>query len=487
MSDAAPVILWFRDDLRLADHRALKAALESGAPVIPVFILDDDAAGNWRLGAASRWWLAHSLASLQKSLAQRGVHLILRRGPTQEILIALVEETNSSAIYFTRSYEPWAVALEHELKTTFDRQSIAFKRYGGRLLREPEDLRTKTGDVYKVYTPFWRALSASFTPPPEIPVPQKIRPLKSSLKSEALENWKLLPSKPNWAVGFQDTWQPGEQGAAQALDTFLSNALRTYTEDRNRPDKLGTSRLSPHLHFGEISPAQCWRAAMAYSARHKGVDKGLETFLKEIVWREFSYSLLFHWPDLPEQPFRKDFAAFPWAKNVAHLKAWQRGQTGYPIVDAGMRELWHTGYMHNRVRMIVASFLIKHLLIPWQDGEAWFWDTLLDADLASNAASWQWVAGSGADAAPYFRIFNPVTQGEKFDPDGVYVRRWVPEISKLPTAVLYAPWTAPDEILKTAGVQLGKNYPMPIVDHASARQRALDAYEAVKRASAKTE
>lgn len=487
MSDIAPVILWFRDDLRLTDHRALKAALESRAPVIPVFILDDGAAGNWSPGSASRWWLAHSLDCLRKSLEQCGVNLILRRGSTRELLATLVEETNASTIYFTRCYEPWAVALEHDLKAMFDTRSVSLKRYGGRLLREPEDLRTKTGDVYKVYTPFWRALSASYAPPPEIPAPQKIRSIKNDPKSEKLEHWKLLPLKPNWAVGFQDAWQPGEQGALKALEIFLSQALQTYSEDRNRPDKLGTSRLSPHLHFGEISPAQCWRATMAYCAMHKGLDKGLETFLKEIVWREFSYSLLFHWPDLPEQPFRKDFAAFPWAKDVAHLKAWQLGQTGYPIVDAGMRELWHTGYMHNRVRMIVASFLIKHLLIPWQEGEAWFWDTLLDADLANNAASWQWVAGSGADAAPYFRIFNPITQGEKFDPDGLYVRRWVPELKKLPNAVLYSPWMADKDTLKTAGVTLGKNYPKPIVDHASARQRALDAYDAVKRAPVKTE
>ena len=487
MSDISPVILWFRDDLRLNDHRALKAACDTGAPIIPVFILDDGATENWSLGSASRWWLAHSLSSLQTSLSACGVNLILRRGATRDILETLVEESKSTAIYFTRSYEPWAVALEHQLKEFFDTRGVSLKRYGGRLLREPEDLRTKTGDVYKVYTPFWRALSASYVPAPEISAPKKIISIKVELKSEKLDDWKLVPSKPNWAVGFQNAWQPGEHGAHKALETFLTQALATYTEDRNRPDKYGTSRLSPHLHFGEISAVQCWRAAVAYSAKHKGVDKGLETFLKEIVWREFSHSLLFHWPDLPEQPFRKDFSAFPWAYNSAHLKAWQRGQTGYPIVDAGMCELWHTGYMHNRVRMIVASFLIKHLLIPWQEGEAWFWDTLLDADLANNAASWQWVAGSGADAAPYFRIFNPITQGEKFDPDGVYVRRWVPELSKLPTTVLHAPWTAPDEILKLAGITLGKNYPKPIVDHATARERALRAYDAVKRAAAKTE
>ena len=480
-----PVVVWFRSDLRLIDNRALSAAVATGNPVAAVFILDDAAPGMWSRGAASRWWLNKSLASLARSIEDKGGRLILRRGATHEELPRIVTETNASAVYFTRCYEPWAVDLETGLKSRFDRDGITFKRFGGNLLREPEDVRTKTGDVYKVYTPFWRALSFEFSPQKSLAAPKAIASLKKTPKSDALASWNLHPEKPDWSKGFDEHWQPGEAGAHAKLKTFFASAMKTYAEDRNRPDRPGTSRLSPHLHFGEITPGACWLAAQSAAAKQPGSDKGLETFLKEVVWREFSNTLLFYWPDLPEQPFRKDFAAFPWLENAGQLKAWQRGQTGYPVVDAGMRELWHTGYMHNRVRMIVASFLIKHLMIPWQQGEAWFWDTLVDADLANNAASWQWVAGSGADAAPYFRIFNPITQGEKFDPEGTYVRRWVPELKDLPSDVIHAPWTAPPITLSTAGVVLGKTYPAPIVDHMVARDRALAAYGAVKRAAQK--
>lgn len=478
-----PVLIWFRDDLRLNDHRALAAAVETGAPIIPVFVFDDTTPQQWAMGAASRWWLAHSLAALSQDIEARGGKLILRRGAVIEVLPDLVEQTGATAVYFSRGYEPQSVASENALKSVFDQAGVGFKRFAGRLLREPEDIRTKTGDVYKVYTPFWRALSAGYAPPPPIKAPRQLKSPTKYPKSDRLADWPLIPTKPDWSKGFSPLWQPGEAGARIALDTFLKSALKRYTDDRNRPDVRGTSRLSPHLHFGELTPAACWRAAVDIAARTPGSDQGLETFLKELVWREFSYTLLFHWPDLPETPFKKSFSAFPWDGNAKHLKAWQRGQTGYPIVDAGMRELWATGYMHNRVRMIVASFLIKHLLISWQQGEAWFWDTLLDADLASNSASWQWVAGSGADAAPYFRIFNPVTQGEKFDPDGIYVRTWVPELRGLPNSLIHAPWMAPPLILMEAGITLGKTYPKPIVDHAAARVRALAAYDVVKSAA----
>ncbi|NOT71098.1 MAG: deoxyribodipyrimidine photo-lyase [Hyphomicrobium sp.] len=481
----SPIVVWFRSDLRLASNRALSAAVATGAPLILTYILDDETPAAWKRGAASRWWLDKSLAALSASLETRGATLIFRRGVTGEELPRLVTQSKASAVYFTRCYEPHAVALEDQLKAVFDSAGVVFKRFGGNLLREPEDVRTKTGDVYKVYTPFWKALSADFTPPKPLPPPKAITAFKSALESDNLAAWRLHPSKPDWSGGFGEHWKPGEDGAHEKLQTFLEAAMRSYADDRNRPDRPGTSRLSPHLHFGEISPAQCWIAAQHAAASMPGADKGCETFLKEIVWREFSYTLLYYWPDLPEQPFRRDFAAFPWKSEPAHLAAWQKGMTGYPVVDAGMRELWHTGYMHNRVRMIVASFLIKHLLIPWQAGEAWFWDTLVDADLASNAASWQWVAGSGADAAPYFRIFNPVTQGEKFDPDGTYVRRWVPELTALPNDVIHAPWTAGALTLAAAGVTLGKTYPHPLVDHAAARARALSAYDAVKMASKK--
>lgn len=479
-----PIVVWFRQDLRLTDHRALSAAVATGAPVTLVYVLDDVSPGIWKMGGASRWWLYHSLASLSAGLEALGARLVLRQGAAAEVIAALAADIGATAVYCTRSYEPWAAKVEVALKTNLTQQGIELKRFAGALLREPEEIRTQAGEPFKVYTPFWRALSAKGPPASPLPAPTKVMAAAKKVVSDRLADWRLLPAKPDWASGMREHWQPGEAGAQQRLRRFLDGALKTYTEDRNRPDVEGTSRLSPHLHFGEVSPHQCWHGGIAAAEQQRGADKGLETFCKELVWREFAHQLLVHWPTLPEQPFRPEFASFPWAKNMPALTAWQRGQTGYPIVDAGMRELWHTGYMHNRVRMIVASFLIKHLLIPWQEGEAWFWDTLVDADLANNAASWQWVAGSGADAAPYFRIFAPVTQGEKFDPNAAYVRRWVPEIARLPDAVIHSPWTAPVAILKTAGVVLGETYPQPIVDHAAARQRALAGYEKVKAANA---
>ncbi len=351
------------------------------------------------------------------------------------------------------------------------------RRFGGRLLREPEDVRTAAGEAYAVYTPFWRKLSDGFTPAKPLSAPERFEPLAEVPKSDRLADWDLIPSKPDWSSGLAEGWEPGEEGARKRLSAFLKTNFKSYAEYRNYPGKRATSQLSPHLAFGEIAPAACWRAAAQAASKTQGADRALETFLKELAWREFSYGLLFRWPDLPDEPFRKEFAAFNWTENPKHLKAWQRGKTGYPIVDAGMRELWATGYMHNRVRMIAATFLSKHLRIRCQKGEAWFWDTLVDADLANNAASWQWVAGSGADAAPYFRIFNPVLQGEKFDADGAYVRRWIPELARLPNDVIHAPWTAD---AASAGVKFGKSYPLPIVDHREARGQALAAYDRIK-------
>jgi deoxyribodipyrimidine photo-lyase len=478
---AKPIIVWLRNDLRLADHRALSAAVATGAAVVPVYIHDLKAAGHWAPGSASLWWLHHSLSALAASLSDVGAPLVLRSGDTEHELASIAAETDATALYFSRAYEPWARAQEERVRARFTTSTgVAVKRFASAMLREPEDVRTKTGDPFKVYTPFWRALTALGAPSARLPAPKTITGLSKKITSDKLADWKLLPTKPDWAGGMRETWQPGEQGAHARLDTFLKSALGGYSDRRNLPAVEGTSRLSPHLHFGELSPHICWHRAIAAQEKAGCGDAALETFLKELVWREFSYHLLFHWPTLPEQPFRAEFAGFPWDEDAAKLRAWQRGQTGYPIVDAGMRQLWRTGWMHNRVRMIVASFLIKHLLIPWQAGEAWFWDTLVDADLASNAASWQWVAGSGADAAPYFRIFNPITQGEKFDAEAAYVRHWVPEIAKLPDDVIHAPWTASAAVLAKAGVVLGKSYPLPIVDHAAARQRALDGYAAMR-------
>ena len=478
-----PVIMWFRNDLRLAGNAALAASVATGQPVIALYVLDDESSGSWRMGAASRWWLNKSLASLAQSLHTRGAALILRSGNARVVLPKLIKETSASAIYFSRAYEPWAQRLEADLKRDMDTTGVSLHRFGGALLTEPEDVLTKSGEPFKVYSPFWRALSADFYPGNSSAAPTHITAPAKLPKSEALASWRLHPSKPVWSGGMEQSWTPGEAAAHARLQTFVKTSIKDYADHRNRPDIDGTSRLSPHLHFGEITPRQCWRTAETAASHAKGSVNGLETFFKEIAWRDFSYTLLVQRPDLPEAPFRPEFASFPWRDDEVALKAWQRGRTGFPIVDAGMRELWATGYMHNRVRMITASFLIKDLLIPWQTGQAWFWDTLVDADLASNSASWQWVAGSGADAAPYFRIFNPTTQGVKFDPDGLYIRRWVPELAQLPTEHIHAPWLAPPDILSSAGIKLGKTYPTPIVDHAAARARALDALARIKKST----
>lgn len=396
------------------------------------------------------------------------------------MLAAFARETGAAAVYCSRGYEPWAQRLEHEVRGKLASMDVGLKRFAGVLLHEPEQIKTQVGGPFKVYTPFWRALRSGIKVARPLAAPERIRSSVKAPKSDRLAAWDLLPKKPDWARGMRDAWTPGEVGAHERLSLFLSDGLSDYTEQRNRPDRAGTSRLSPHLAFGEVSPRQCWQAAGHFAARHPGADNGYETFLKELVWREFSAHLLHHWPDLPETPFRAEFADFPWRKSARDLKAWRRGLTGYPIVDAGMRELWSTGWMHNRVRMIVASFLIKDLLLSWQEGEAWFWDTLVDADLANNAASWQWVAGSGADAAPYFRVFNPITQGEKFDPEGDYVRCWVPELGTLPAKFIHAPWLAPADVLASAGVTIGSSYPAPIVDHGQARLAALSAFKALK-------
>ncbi len=478
----AAVIMWFRNDLRLADNPALHAAAASGLPVIPLFILDDDAAGRWRAGGASRWWLHGSLAALTKSLTDVGSRLILARGSTRKILPRIASDVGAEAIYCSRAYEPWASALETVLKGDLDQSGIALKRHRGALLFEPETLRTGQGKPFQVYTPFSRAAFAAEDPGKLLPAPRNMQAPSRWPSSEKLADWELTPTKPDWAAGFRDVWTPGEDAARNRLNNFLRSGVAEYHERRNRPDLAGTSRLSPHLHYGEISPRQCWQRVRAIVEAHPERGKGVEVFLKELLWREFSHHQLVQHPKMPDAPVREPFADFPWKNDAKALRSWQRGRTGYPIVDAGMRELWATGWMHNRVRMIAGSFLVKHLLQPWQKGEAWFWDTLVDADLANNASSWQWVTGSGVDAAPYFRIFNPQKQGETFDPDGAYVRKWCPELAKLPAPQIHAPWEAPEEVLAAAGVELGRTYPHPIVDHKEARTRALAAFESLKQA-----
>ncbi len=479
MSPPRPVILWFRQDLRLADNPALADAVRGGV-VLPVFIHDPETAGAWSPGGAGRWWLHHSLASLAASLAARGSRLILRRGPARQVLDELLEESGADTVVWSRQYEPWATARDSDIKAWLKGRGVAARSHNAALLHEPWTIRTKDDRPYQVYSPFWRACRASGEPPAPVPVPGTLTAPDRWPQSDLLDDWQLLPTKPDWAGGLRTAWSPGEAGALTRLEAFLDRALHTYKDDRNRPDLDATSSLSPHLHFGEIGPRQVWHATRARMERAGRAEAQAEHFLKELVWREFSYHLLFHFPDLPETPLNRRFAAFPWADDNDLLHAWQKGRTGYPIVDAGMRQLWHTGWMHNRVRMIAASFLVKDLLIPWQSGEAWFWDTLVDADLANNAASWQWVAGCGADAAPYFRVFNPVLQGQKFDPNGAYVRHWVPEIAALPDRWVHSPWEAPAGVLADAGVRLGQTYPRPIVDHAIARQAALAAFEAIR-------
>ncbi|MGD1877206.1 MAG: cryptochrome/photolyase family protein [Kiloniellaceae bacterium] len=481
MTDTAPSLVWFRQDLRLADNPALSAAVERGAPVLPVFILDDS--GKWAPGGAALWWLQHSLAALGKDLAKLGAPLCLRRGAAAEILPKLVKESGAEAVFWNRCYEPDAVARDKALKADLTKAGVAVNGFNGALLVEPWELKTGQGEPYKVFTPFWKALLAAGAPPAALPRPKKLDGV-TGLESDDLDDWGLLPVKPDWAGGLRAAWTPGEKGAADSLRDFLDEAAAAYPEARDRPDQRGTSRLSPHLHWGDISPRQVWQATRHAVDAGNLNDSAAMAFLRQLGWRDFSHNLLFHWPEFPEQPWREAFAAFPWRDDDAGFTAWCEGRTGYPIVDAGLRELWTTGWMHNRVRMIAASFLIKDLLIPWQRGEVWFWDTLVDADLANNAAGWQWVAGCGADAAPYFRIFNPVTQGEKFDPTGAYIRQWVPEIADLPDALLHKPWEASETELRQAGVTLGKTYPAPMVDHKAARERALAGYEEVKKQSA---
>ena len=515
-----PTLVWFRQDLRLQDNPALHAALARGAPIVPVYIDDVAGEGPWPGGGATRWWLHHSLAALAESLLARGSRLVLAKGDSAVVLTELLRATGADAVYWNRRYEPAVMARDAAIKADLTGRGLDVRSFNGSLLNEPHAIANKQGKPFQVFTPYWRHCltlpvasplqlgRAKFTPPERWP---------HSLDLAALE---LLPSIP-WDTGFTATWidgreetlhprggiaaqqefgvvpplssprparavpcPPGEAGAAQRLKLFVAAAMEHYSAQRNYPGVPGTSMLSPHLHFGELSPRQIW-AALREASAESGVfppNLGATVFLSEVGWREFAYHLLFHFPHTPEQPLREEFSRFPWAADPGgrRLRAWQRGQTGYPIVDAGMRQLWHTGWMHNRVRMVVASFLVKHLRLPWNEGARWFWDTLVDADLASNTLGWQWSAGCGADAAPYFRIFAPVLQGRKFDASGEYVRRWVPELAALPAEHIHAPWEADPAVLKTAGVRLGRDYPHPIVDHGTARDEALAALQTLR-------
>ncbi|AWM89116.1 deoxyribodipyrimidine photo-lyase [Microvirga sp. 17 mud 1-3] len=475
-----PALVWFRDDYRLADNPALSAAVESGASLLCFAIIDESSQGLRPIGSAARWWLHGSLHALDRSLRGLGSRLVLFRGPAEGVMRRLAETANPSGVFWNRRYQAAEIAIDSAVKADLSGGGIAVRSFNGRLLHEPWQIQNQAGRPYRVFTPYLRAVAARPITAP-LPRPKGLKPgqwpsaaLESSV---SLADLRLEPTHPDWAAPFSAIWCRGEDGARDRLTEFLEEDLGGYAVRRDFPAAEATSRLSPHLRFGEISPRQIWHAA---KMRGDGSESHVAKFLSEVVWRDFCHQQLYDDPDLATAPSDPRFEGFRWADGLTSLIAWQKGRTGYPIVDAGMRQLWQAGWMHNRVRMIVGSFLVKHLLTDWRHGEAWFWDTLLDADAANNAFNWQWIAGSGPDSSPFHRIFNPVTQGEKFDPDGAYIRAYVPELAGLPAPHIHKPWEAPREILQQAGIVPGKTYPLPIVDHAAARERALDAYRALR-------
>ncbi len=475
----ATSLVWFRQDLRLADNPALSEAARRG-PVTAVYILDDETPGEWKMGGASRWWLHGSLASLAASLEKLGVPLVLRRGRADSVLLELARQAQADAVFWNRCYEPYATARDTRIKAGLEAAGIQATSFSASLLHEPWAVKTGGGTPFRVFTPYWRAARAIDVDTP-LPVPKDIVG-GMKVASERLEAWKLLPTHPDWAGGIRATWKPGEAEARKRFQSFIDESVHRYASHRDQPSVDASSRLSPYLHFGEISPRQIWHAVQGELTKgNADVTANADKFFSEVAWRDFSYYTLFHFPDLPEKPFDRKFENFPYVTDNELLHAWQGGRTGYPLIDAGIRQLWQTGWMHNRVRLAASSFLVKHLRISWREGERWFWDTLVDADLANNSLGWQWIAGSGPDASPWFRVFNPTLQARKFDPQGHYIRRFVPELAKLPDKYLHAPWEAPADVLAQAGVQLGKTYPVPIVDHAKARLAAISVFKAETR------
>ncbi len=468
-------VMWFRQDLRLADNPALTNALEDGK-TLPIFILDNVNSKEHVNGAASKWWLHHSLIKLNKSLKNK---LCIFIGNPMDILNEIHKQYEISNIFWNRCYEPWRVKRDKKIKKYFNDQNVNVNTFNGSLLWEPWNISKKDGTPYKVFTPYYRkGCLNSDKPRMPLPAPNLSNLISIDNHDLKIEDLELMPQH-NWYNKMISLWSPGEEGAHSKIEEFISNGLNNYKEGRNFPSNQNVSQLSPHLHFGEVSPNQVWYRAKTKEGK-LGIKKDLDHFLSELGWREFSFNLLYHFPFLPKENLQKKFDNFPWDNDKDKLKKWQKGLTGYPIVDAGMQELWQTGYMHNRLRMVVGSFLVKNLLLHWHHGERWFWDCLIDADLASNSAGWQWIAGSGADAAPYFRIFNPITQGQKFDPDGKYTRKYLPALNDMPDKFLFNPWEAPEDVLRSAGVKLGENYPLPIVEIGSSRQKALEAFATTK-------
>ncbi|RMF09041.1 MAG: deoxyribodipyrimidine photo-lyase [Alphaproteobacteria bacterium] len=478
MTGSVCIIVWLRQDLRISDNPALHAASQRGAAVVPLFILDED--DPWSPGAASRWWLHGSLEALNRDLRALGSRLILRRGPASPVLDCLIEETGATAVYWNRLFEPWARRRDRVIQRSLEDRGVTVLAFDGGHLVAPDRLVSRSGTPYRVFTPFWKALTVQVDPTPPLRAPAALPPPPAGLTGDPLSAWSLRPCDPDWAAGLRATWKTGEKAAADRLDRFLADVAPDYKTNRDRPGLCGTSGLSPHLQWGEISSRQVWHRVRGHMISGALPDGAGWAFLRELGWRAFCAHLLHHFPTLPEDNLDRRFDRVAWRDDRDALARWQRAETGYPIVDAGLRELWATGWMHNRVRMVVASFLVKHLLIDWRQGAQWFWDTLVDANLANNTVNWQWVAGSGADAAPYFRIFNPVLQGEKFDPNGTYVRRWIPELGGLPDKYIHKPWTAPASVLAETGVRLDGNYPAPMVDLKAARERALAAFRAIK-------
>lgn len=466
---AKKTLVWFRQDLRLSDNPGLFEAANQG-DVLAVYIFDEPQK-DFKLGAASRWWLHHSLNALNKQLDNK---LNIYSGNAEAIIAHLIKEHRIDAIHWNRCYEPWRIAQDSAIKLTYKESTINCMSFNGSLLWEPWEVLKDDGTPYKVFTPFYKRCVANQSWREPLPCPKTLNLIKDSANNISVDDLDLLP-KIHWDLSLKKHWVIGEAGAQVRLSEFIDEGLQHYKEGRDFPAQNSVSRLSPHLHFGEISPNQVALAITAQQSNQAIPSQEIEHFLRELGWREFSYSMLYHYPELPWKNFQEKFDKFPWQTDEVYLKAWQTGKTGFPIIDAGMRELWQTGYMHNRVRMIVGSFLVKNLLQHWHHGEKWFWDCLVDADLANNSASWQWVAGSGADASPYFRIFNPVLQGQKFDPNGDYTKQYVPELKALPSAYLHQPWDAPESLLKQAGIILGETYPHPIVDLKASRIRALEA------------
>ena len=469
------IIFWFRQDLRIVDNPGLSKSLKSDK-VLPIYILDDTNSNDFAMGAASRWWLHNSLRELNKNLDNK---LSLYKGDPLEILESLSSRFNIKGIFWNRCYEPWRIERDKKIKSKFIEKDIIVETFNSALLWEPWEILKSDNTPYKVFTPYYRkGCLMSEAPRKPLSAPNLNTLFEDKENILQLDDLNLLP-RIKWYKEMEKLWEPGEKGAHKKLESFLSDGLLGYKEGRNFPSKKNVSQLSAHMHFGEISPNQVWHRAKLKKDL-PGIEKDLDHFLSELGWREFSYNLLFHFPELPRENLQKKFDNFPWIDNEILFDKWKKGLTGYPIVDAGMRELWQTGYMHNRVRMIVGSFLVKNLLLHWHKGEKWFWDCLIDADLASNSASWQWVAGSGADAAPYFRIFNPILQGKRFDPDGSYIKKFIPELEQLPSKYLFSPWEAPIEVLSEANIELGSDYPEPIVDLIKSRDRALEAFSTIR-------